>query len=70
MLTSVDHVVLLTSGGPSDSTNLLLFYIYQQAHENYDIGLAAAATVVTVAGLLGLSTVSLRTLEHGIHYEG
>lgn len=70
VLTSVDHVVLLTSGGPINSTNLLLYYIYEQAHENYDIGLAAAATVVTVAGLLVLSIVSLRTLEHGIHYEG
>ncbi len=70
VLTNVDHVVLLTSGGPSNSTNLLLFYIYQQAHENYDIGLAAAATVVTVSALLAISVVSLRTLEHGIHYEG
>lgn len=70
VLTNVDHIILLTKGGPSDSTNVLLFYIYQQAHENYDIGLAAAATVVSVAALLVISVVSLRTLEHGIHYEG
>jgi sn-glycerol 3-phosphate transport system permease protein len=70
VLTNVDHIILLTGGGPSDSTNVLLFYIYQQAHENYDIGMAAAATVVTVAALLLISVVSLRTLEHGIHYEG
>lgn len=70
VFTNVDHVILLTSGGPSDSTNLLLYYIYQQAHENYDIGLASAATVVSVAALLAVSVVSLRTLEHGIHYEG
>ncbi|TCT06434.1 carbohydrate ABC transporter membrane protein 1 (CUT1 family) [Tepidamorphus gemmatus] len=70
VLTNVDHIILLTGGGPSDSTNVLLYYIYQQAHENYDIGLAAAATVVTVAALLVISAVSLRTLEHGIHYEG
>ena len=70
VLTNVDHIILLTGGGPSDSTNIVLYYIYQQAHENYDIGLAAAATVVSVAFLLALSVVSLRTLEHGIHYEG
>lgn len=68
-VTQIDHVVVLTKGGPSDSTNLLLFYIYQQAHENYDHGKASAATVVTLALLLALSVLSLRTLERGVHHE-
>jgi len=68
-LTQVDHVVVMTQGGPSDSTMLLLYYIYQQAAQNYDIGLASAATVVTVTVLFVLSVVSLRSLERGIHYE-
>ena len=69
VLTQVDHVVVMTQGGPSDATSLLLYYIYQQAHQNYDVGLASAATVVSVAFLFALSAVSLRTLERGIHYE-
>ncbi len=69
VLTQVDHVIVMTQGGPSDATSLLLYYIYQQAHQNYDIGLASAATVVSVAFLFTLSVVSLRTLERGIHYE-
>ena len=68
-LTQVDHVIVMTQGGPSDATSLLLYYIYQQAHQNYDIGLASAATVVSVGFLFALSVVSLRTLERGIHYE-
>jgi sn-glycerol 3-phosphate transport system permease protein len=68
-LTQVDHVVVMTQGGPSDSTMLLLYYIYQQAAQNYDVGLASAATVVSVAVLFALSVVSLRSLERGIHYE-
>ncbi|GHD99736.1 ABC transporter permease [Allgaiera indica] len=68
-VTQIDHVVLLTQGGPSNSTNLLLYYIYQQAHQNYDYGLAAAATVVTLAMLLALSVISLKSLERGAHYE-
>ena len=68
-LTQVDHVVVMTQGGPSDSTLLLLYYIYQQAAQNYDLGLASAATVVSVAVLFALSVVSLRSLERGIHYE-
>ena len=59
----------MTQGGPSDATSLLLYHIYQQAHQNYDIGLASAATVVSVGVLFTLSIVSLKTLERGIHYE-
>ncbi len=69
-LTQIDHIVVLTKGGPSDSTNVVLHYIFQQAHEHRDLGRASAATVLSVAALLGLSFVSLKTLERGIHYEG
>jgi len=68
-LTQADQIVVMTDGGPSDATNVLLFYIYQQAHQNNDIGLAAAATAVSVAVLFVLSAGSLRVLERGIHYE-
>jgi sn-glycerol 3-phosphate transport system permease protein len=68
-LTQIDHVVTMTQGGPSDATNLLLYYIYQQAAQNYDTGLAAAATVISVAALLSLSLISFRLIERGIHYE-
>jgi sn-glycerol 3-phosphate transport system permease protein len=69
VLTQVDHVVVMTQGGPSDATTVLLYYIFQQAHQNYDPGLASAATVVSVAFLLLLSLVSLRSLDRGLHYE-
>jgi sn-glycerol 3-phosphate transport system permease protein len=68
-LTQIDHVVTMTQGGPSDATNLLLYYIYQQAAQNYDTGLAAAAAVISVAALLSLSLVSFRLIERGVHYE-
>jgi sn-glycerol 3-phosphate transport system permease protein len=68
-LTQIDHVVTMTQGGPSDATTLLLYYIYQQAAQNYDTGLAAAATVISVAALLSLSLISFRLIERGVHYE-
>ncbi|MFE1602387.1 carbohydrate ABC transporter permease [Methylobacterium sp. ID0610] len=64
VVTQVDHVFVLTKGGPSDATKLLLFYIYEQAVERYDAGKAAAATVVTLAMLIGLTATSLRRVEH------
>ncbi|MDQ0471910.1 carbohydrate ABC transporter permease [Labrys wisconsinensis] len=69
VVTQVDHVIVLTSGGPSNSTNVLLNYIFQAAHEQNDVGLGAAATLVTVALLLALSVLSMKTLERGMHYE-
>ncbi len=69
VLTQIDHVIIMTQGGPSDSTNMLLYYIYQQAEQNYDPGLASAATVVSVGVLLALALVSLRALERGLHHE-
>ncbi len=68
VVTTVDHVIVMTKGGPSNSTNLLLFYIYQNANEFYDAGKATAATVISVAMLLGLSLLSLRTLERGVRH--
>ena len=60
VVTQVDHIFVLTKGGPADSTNLILFYVYQQAVEQYDIGKASAATVVALVILLAISAVSLR----------
>jgi sn-glycerol 3-phosphate transport system permease protein len=66
VITQVDHIFILTKGGPSDSTNLLLFYVYQQAVEHYDLGKAAAATVITLALLLALVAASLRRMERNL----
>lgn len=69
VLTDVDHVFVLTKGGPSGSSNLLLFYIYQQAMENFDIGRAAAATVVSVAAMMALSIGAMTGIERRMHTE-
>ena len=53
LLTNVDHVIVLTRGGPSNATNLLLYYIFQSAHENFEYGKAAAATLMSVAVAAG-----------------
>jgi sn-glycerol 3-phosphate transport system permease protein len=68
-LTQIDHVVTMTQGGPSDATNLLLYYIYQQAAQNDDTGLASAATVISVAALLALALLSFRAVERRAYHE-
>lgn len=61
-VTQVDHVFVMTKGGPSNSTSLVLFYIYEQAVEHYDIGKASAATLLSLAALMGLTALSFRSL--------
>ncbi|MGY8676962.1 sugar ABC transporter permease [Bradyrhizobium sp. UFLA05-153] len=63
-VTQVDHVFVLTQGGPSNATNLVLFYIYEQAVEHYDVGKASAATLLSLGVLMGLTALSFRTLAN------
>jgi sn-glycerol 3-phosphate transport system permease protein len=69
-ITTVDHVIVMTKGGPDGATNLLLFYIFQTATELHDSGKAAAATVVTLVALFAVSTIGIRTLERGGRHAG
>ena len=68
-ISQVDHVIVMTQGSPNHSTSLFLHYIYQESHENYDLGKATAATVVTLVILLMISFISMRTMEKNVHYE-
>lgn len=49
---TVDHVFVLTQGGPSRASTVLLFYLWQERFENQDVGRAATLTVILVALLL------------------
>lgn len=66
VVTNVDHVIVMTHGGPDNATNLLLYYIFQTQTEFHDPGKATAATVVSLAALLAISLFGLRTLEGGM----
>lgn len=49
-------IILMTQGGPNDSTTNLTYYTYQQAFQYSSYGVAAAATMCLLA-LLGLITL-------------
>ena len=48
-LKSFEQVYVITGGGPLNSTNLLVYYIYDRAFAQFDFGYAAAAAVVLLA---------------------
>jgi multiple sugar transport system permease protein len=53
-------VLLMTGGGPADSTQVLLTYMYKQAFSNLDFGYGAAIAVLLTIGVFALSAVQLR----------
>ena len=60
-LRSFEQVYVITGGGPLNSTNLLVYYIYDQAFAQFDFGYAAAAATVLLAVTLVLVYLQLRT---------
>ena len=68
-LRNVDHIFVLTRGGPANATNVLLYETYLKAFEFWDTGRASALTVLMVALLLTLALLVMPRLERGVHYE-
>jgi sn-glycerol 3-phosphate transport system permease protein len=64
----VDHLFILTKGGPDNASNLLLYYIYQVAFSFFDTAYAATLTVVLLALLAGLAIVQFLLVEKRVHY--
>ncbi|MDR3395957.1 MAG: sugar ABC transporter permease [Pandoraea sp.] len=65
----VDHIVVMTRGGPDNATQLLLYYIYQVAFSFWDTSYAAALTVVLLTLLAIVAFVKFRLLDSRTHYQ-
>ena len=59
-LRSFEQVYIITGGGPLNSTNLLVYYIYEQAFARFEFGYAAAAATILLAIALVLVYIYLR----------
>ncbi len=64
----VDHLFILTKGGPDNASNLLLYYIYQVAFSFFDTAYAATLTVVLLALLAGFAVLQFQLIERRVHY--
>jgi len=54
---------VLTSGGPSRSSTVLLFELWLQRFEYQDIGVSAAITVIFIVVLLAFTITNFLTSE-------
>jgi sn-glycerol 3-phosphate transport system permease protein len=64
----VDHLFILTKGGPDNASNLLLYYIYQVAFSFFETSYASTLTVVLLAMLAAMAIVQFLLIEKRVHY--
>lgn len=64
----VDHIVVMTRGGPDNSTTLLLYYIYETGFRFWDTGMAATLTVALLIILAALAALQFGVLGRRVHY--
>jgi sn-glycerol 3-phosphate transport system permease protein len=60
---TVDHVFVLTQGGPSETSALLLYYLWQVRFERLDLGRADAVTVIMILALLVFTIGNFKVSE-------
>ncbi len=65
----IDHLFILTKGGPSDASKLILYYIWEMAFAFFDAPHAAAMTILVI-GVLGIvAAVQFFYLDKRTHYQ-
>jgi sn-glycerol 3-phosphate transport system permease protein len=64
----IDHLFILTKGGPSDASKLILYYIWESAFAFFDAPAAAAMTVLVLAVLGGLAAFQFFVIDRRTHY--
>jgi sn-glycerol 3-phosphate transport system permease protein len=64
----IDHIVIMTRGGPDNATTLLLYYIYETGFRFWDTAMAATLTVVLLAILAALAAFQFGVLGRRVHY--
>ena len=65
----VDHIVVMTRGGPDNASSLLLYYIYDVGFKFWDSAYASALTMVLLAILATAAVLQFAFLERRIHYQ-
>jgi ABC-type sugar transport system permease subunit len=63
-----DIIRVMTQGGPVDSTNTLIYYVYEQGFVALNAGRSAAASLVLFVLMMIITLVQLRFSEQRVHY--
>ncbi|MDQ0316257.1 carbohydrate ABC transporter permease [Amorphus orientalis] len=64
----IDHLFILTKGGPNNASKLILYWIWEMAFAYFDRPHAAAMTVFVLAVLGIVAAVQFRLIDRRAHY--
>ncbi len=64
----VDHIFIMTQGGPNNATSLLLFHIWEAGFKFWDTAQASALTILLLTILGFVAAVQFRLIEKRTHY--
>jgi sn-glycerol 3-phosphate transport system permease protein len=65
----IDHLFILTKGGPSDASKLILYYIWEMAFAFFDAPQAAALTILILLVLGIVAAIQFFYMEKRTHYQ-
>jgi len=65
----VDHLFVLTRGGPDNASILLLYHLYEVGFSFWDTAYASAITVVLVLVLAAIALFQFFVLDRRVHYK-
>lgn len=57
------EIYVMTKGGPLNSSKTIVYYIYERAFENLDLGMASAMAVILLIIVLILSSINIFCFE-------
>jgi multiple sugar transport system permease protein len=64
-----ESVIVLTNGGPGDSTRSVVMYLAEQAFSNFQIGYASAIAITLFLIILVATLIQFRIRRSWVHYE-
>ena len=64
----VDHIIVMTKGGPDNASSLILFYLYEVGFKFWDQGYASVLTVVLLIILAVVGLLQFFILDRRTHY--
>ena len=63
------QIHVLTKGGPMNSTNVVVYSIYQDAFINFRFGTGSAQALILFVIILALTLIQFKVLEKKVHYQ-
>ncbi|MGM0607097.1 MAG: carbohydrate ABC transporter permease [Candidatus Muiribacteriota bacterium] len=62
------QVYMMTGGGPMKSTTVLVYHLYEQAFERFQMGMASAVTTILFLIILAMTLIQRKVAEKKVHY--